>query len=254
MGIKNFIIINLFLCLSFTKSIAQNDIINNDSAQTMLLSYRIAGGASKFFIYDHKNNPNYYNPYTYQFRDIDGYSSQLGLKLTSTGKKHTAFTMELNYLVSQFYIKYHGCECGVMYGVYTDADYKITMHSIQFAMLPKISIGKKKSFYTSFGPYINAPFYATKKGEIAISGRSFIYSYEKYYDNHIKTPFRAEFGGIFNMGTNYKLKKNMLYIELRFQSSIIGGLKNYAVPTNSILLAAIYTLSCKPLHIPFWSN
>jgi|GEM_PF-4001782 len=243
---KAFLLIGLVFSL-FSK--AQSDIQNNDSVRTMLLTLRMAGGASKFKVLKFLNK-NEGSDASYQLRDFDGTSFQIGAKLSSTAKKNTAFTVELNYLVSQFYVKYNWCDCGLGSQTNYSSDYKTISHSFQLAILPRISIGKKHLFYTSFGPFINTPFYRTNKGIMTVSNSSFSsYTYTEYTDNEIKNSLRPNFGTIINIGADYKLKENVLSFELRFQSNFYSIFLN-----NTLLLCVSYTLNQRPLHIPFYSN
>jgi hypothetical protein len=250
MKIKCFIIILVFTIGIWFQTLAQKCIVNNDSTKTTFLSFRIAGGVSKFYFLNINHRHDSDN-ITYELSDIDAYPSQLGLKLTSTAKENTAFTMELNYVIAQYYLIYNGCDCGQGGGTGYNANYKATIHSAQLAILPKITIGKKKKMYTSFGPYVSAPFYHNTRGIYTTSTYGFYSSSSStsYNNNHIKTPLMDVFGAIINLGANYPLKKNMLSFELRFQANLISTIRS-----NTVLLSAIYTLDSRPIHYTFWTD
>ena len=235
---------------------AQSEIINNDSVKTFLISYRVSGGASVFSLRHPLRNigVSYDEYYNTEQNAIDGYTTQMGIKLSSTAKERTAFTFELNYCISQYHWRYMMYTGGHAQGSIS-GDYRSTLHSAQLAVLPRIMIGNKKKFYFCFGPYISVPIYESIKGT-----KKIVWSYginssaQELKDKEIKSALQAEFGGIISVGTNIKLKKNnILSIELRYQPCLINSNKEINTFINSVVISAMYTLG-KPIYYTFWTN
>ncbi|CAN5371794.1 hypothetical protein BH10BAC1_BH10BAC1_20710 [soil metagenome] len=241
----------LFLApIVFSYESKGQEIINNDSTKTALLSFRVAGGASKPYLAVLERNRNYYNPTKFDLSSA--YLTALGLKLSTTAKRHASLAIELNYQLGRYDIQYTSYSGGQAKSSSETADYILLLHSAEIALLPKINIGKR--IYTSFGPFVNLPFYHTIEGTLINSSSGIFSSYQgtEYKDKDINKSFHPEAGAILNLGSNIKLNKNTLCIELRFQTNLLNTNYTFRFATSS--LAIIYTLDSKPIHFRFWTN
>ena len=238
MRIKYFILTFIFFSSLFN-TYAQNKA---DTVRKVSWAVRFGGGISSI---EKNNNPkNNEDPYySFNTATLNGGAFQVGAKLTTIPRKALSFSTELNYVVTQFHLKYTSWDGGLVGGTSYNADYTVISHKIQFAIMPKITIGKKKILYISLGLCATEPFYNSSKGIVKTLtwSSSGINTARDYNDNEIKPILNyIDFGAIGSLGFNIPIKNKIIPVEFRFQAGLLN--KITILKTYSALLSISYPL------------
>ena len=251
MNLKILILLAFIAYTATSNGYAQNS--KKDTVRKVSWAVRIAGGVN-FLRYKYPDVGDYLSHNV----KSDGNLAQIGIKFSTnpflisikgSRPRNISLTSELNYIVSQHHLNYSYYVYNNPVGTSYEANYILTMHSAQLAILPKVTIGAKKIIYISFGLFGSKPFSSSSKGTLV----EYVPGYgtgtfaggnttEYFVDDEIKTRTNNfNWGVIANFGLNIPVKKQLLAVEVRLQPGLTNTFKNPDLINYSTLLSASYS-------------
>ncbi|MDF2436283.1 MAG: hypothetical protein K0Q95_659 [Bacteroidota bacterium] len=179
-----------------------------------------------------------------------GFFETLGFQAALTGKSNIALVLEPGFTMSSQHLKY-SLGTGSQAASYADrCDYSLHVQKLELAIIPKLFIDRKHSFYLNFGfytAYETSKFisgtvehdYVSNVSQSHPSNQSFTAMVE--YDRHTLLN-KGQNGALTGLGCNFFLKNNkVLFIDLRVTVHQLFGQNADPLRVRELGLSLVYT-------------